>query len=64
MERLDQVIVEVPNQAILMSLGRNGSLQPDHTAVPQVIFTDPQIASVGFTEKGAHSLNMNVRAVD
>ena len=36
----------------------------DHTAVPQVIFTDPQIASVGFTEKGAHTLNMNVRAVD
>jgi pyruvate/2-oxoglutarate dehydrogenase complex dihydrolipoamide dehydrogenase (E3) component len=33
-------------------------------AGPQVIFTDPQIASVGFTEKGAHSLNMNVRAVD
>jgi pyruvate/2-oxoglutarate dehydrogenase complex dihydrolipoamide dehydrogenase (E3) component len=36
----------------------------DHMAVPQVIFTDPQIASVGFTEKGARSLNMNVRAVD
>jgi dihydrolipoamide dehydrogenase len=36
----------------------------DHTAVPQVIFTDPQIASVGFTEKGARSLNMNVGAVD
>ena len=27
----------------------------DHAAVPQVIFTDPQIASVGFTEKGARS---------
>ncbi len=36
----------------------------DHAAVPQVIFTDPQIASVGFTEKGARSLDMNVRAVD
>jgi pyruvate/2-oxoglutarate dehydrogenase complex dihydrolipoamide dehydrogenase (E3) component len=36
----------------------------DHVAVPQVIFTDPQIASVGFTEKAASSLKINVRAVD
>ena len=28
------------------------------------ILTDPQIASVGFTEKSARSLKMNVRAVD
>ena len=36
----------------------------DHVAVLQVIFTDPQIASVGFTEKAARSLKINVRAVD
>lgn len=36
----------------------------DHVAVPQVIFTDPQIASVGFTERAARSLKMNVRAID
>jgi hypothetical protein len=36
----------------------------DHVAVPQAIFTDPQFASVGFTEKDAHRLNINVRAVD
>jgi dihydrolipoamide dehydrogenase len=36
----------------------------DHVAVPQVIFTDPQIASVGFTEKDAHRLNIKVRSVD
>ena len=36
----------------------------DHVAVPQVIFTDPQIASVGFTEKDARRLNINVRSVD
>jgi len=36
----------------------------DHVAVPQVLFTDPQIASVGFTEKDARKLNINVRAVD
>jgi pyruvate/2-oxoglutarate dehydrogenase complex dihydrolipoamide dehydrogenase (E3) component len=36
----------------------------DHVAVPQVIFTDPQIASVGLTEQSAHNLRINVRAVD
>ena len=36
----------------------------DHIAVPQVIFTDPQIASVGLTEESARSLKINVRAVD
>src|SRR5207248_131028 len=33
----------------------------DHMAVPQVIFTDPQIASVGLTEESARSLKINVR---
>ncbi len=36
----------------------------DHMTVPQVIFTDPQIASVGLTEESARSLKINVRAVD
>jgi pyruvate/2-oxoglutarate dehydrogenase complex dihydrolipoamide dehydrogenase (E3) component len=36
----------------------------DHMAVPQVIFTDPQIASVGLTEESARGLKINVRAVD
>ena len=36
----------------------------DHNIVPQVIFTDPQIASVGLTEESARSLKINVRAVD
>jgi pyruvate/2-oxoglutarate dehydrogenase complex dihydrolipoamide dehydrogenase (E3) component len=36
----------------------------DHNIVPQVIFTDPQIASVGLTEESARSLTINVRAVD
>jgi pyruvate/2-oxoglutarate dehydrogenase complex dihydrolipoamide dehydrogenase (E3) component len=36
----------------------------DHIAVPQVIFTDPQIASVGLTEQSARSLKINVRALD
>ena len=32
----------------------------DHVAVPQVIFTDPQIASVGLTEERARSLKIDV----
>lgn len=36
----------------------------NHVAIPQVIFTDPQIASVGLTEKEARKQNLSVRAVD
>jgi pyruvate/2-oxoglutarate dehydrogenase complex dihydrolipoamide dehydrogenase (E3) component len=36
----------------------------DRTAIPQVVFTDPQIASVGLTEESARGLKINVRAVD
>jgi pyruvate/2-oxoglutarate dehydrogenase complex dihydrolipoamide dehydrogenase (E3) component len=36
----------------------------DHRAIPQVLFTDPQIASVGLTEESARSLKINVRTVD
>lgn len=32
--------------------------------MPQVIFTDPQIASLGLTEESARSLKINVRAID
>jgi pyruvate/2-oxoglutarate dehydrogenase complex dihydrolipoamide dehydrogenase (E3) component len=35
----------------------------DHMAIPQVIFTDPQIGSVGLTEESARALKINVRAV-
>jgi pyruvate/2-oxoglutarate dehydrogenase complex dihydrolipoamide dehydrogenase (E3) component len=36
----------------------------DHMAIPQVIFTDPQIAFVGLTEESASSSKINIRAVD
>jgi dihydrolipoamide dehydrogenase len=36
----------------------------NHVAIPQVIFTDPQVASVGLTEKEARKQNLSVRAVD
>ena len=36
----------------------------DHRAVPQVVFTDPEIASVGLSEAEAAEAGMSVRAVD
>jgi dihydrolipoamide dehydrogenase len=36
----------------------------DTWAVPQVIFTNPEVAAVGLTEAEANARGMNVRAVD
>lgn len=36
----------------------------DHAAVPQVVFTEPQIASVGRTERQAREAGLRVRVVD
>jgi pyruvate/2-oxoglutarate dehydrogenase complex dihydrolipoamide dehydrogenase (E3) component len=36
----------------------------DHNMVPQVIFTDPQVASVGLIERDAKDLGLNTRSVD
>lgn len=36
----------------------------DASAVPQVIFSDPEVAAVGLTETEARTRGMNVRAVD
>ena len=36
----------------------------DHEAVPSVIFTDPEVASVGLTAEGAERAGYTVRAVD
>ncbi|RKT53227.1 dihydrolipoyl dehydrogenase family protein [Saccharothrix australiensis] len=36
----------------------------DHTAVPQVVFTDPEVASVGWTEARARDEGRDVRVVD
>ena len=35
----------------------------DHQAVPQVTFTDPEVASIGLTEKAARDAGYRVRAV-
>jgi pyruvate/2-oxoglutarate dehydrogenase complex dihydrolipoamide dehydrogenase (E3) component len=35
-----------------------------HGAVPQVVFTDPQVGSVGLTERAAREAGINTRTVD
>ena len=36
----------------------------DHEAVPQVTFTDPEVASVGFTEESAREAGRSIRVLD
>ena len=36
----------------------------DHSAVPQVTFTDPEVASVGHTESSATAAGIDIRVVD
>jgi len=36
----------------------------DHCAVPQVIFTEPEVATVGLTEEQARARGIDVRVVD
>ncbi|GAB3212773.1 dihydrolipoyl dehydrogenase family protein [Marinactinospora thermotolerans] len=40
------------------------SATADHRAVPQVVFTEPEVAAVGLTEEAARAAGMDVRAVD
>jgi pyruvate/2-oxoglutarate dehydrogenase complex dihydrolipoamide dehydrogenase (E3) component len=43
--------------------GKERSAWADHTAVPQVVFTDPEIAAVGLTEKQAREAGLDVKVV-
>ena len=45
-------------------LGKDVAAWADHVAVPAVTFTDPQVASVGLTEREAREKGVNVRAVE
>lgn len=36
----------------------------DHSAVPQVIFTDPEVAAVGHTEQSARAAGLRIRVID
>ncbi|WP_349428368.1 NAD(P)/FAD-dependent oxidoreductase [Microbacterium sp. LWS13-1.2] len=36
----------------------------DHAAVPQVIFTDPEVAAVGHTEESARAAGLDIRVID
>jgi len=43
--------------------GRQRSAWADHKAVPQVVFTDPEIAAVGLTEQQARDAGVDVKVV-
>lgn len=43
--------------------GRDRAAWADHTAVPQVVFTDPEIAAVGLTEQQAREQGLKVKVV-
>src|SRR5207237_1061236 len=49
-------------QVITMRL-LGGDNRADHTAVPRVTFTDPEVASVGISEKGAFERNIDAVTV-
>lgn len=44
-------------------LGKDVTAWGDNVASPRVVFTDPQVASVGMTEKAAREKGINVRVV-
>lgn len=41
-------------------LAGNGASAAEHNAVPRIVFTDPQVASVGLTERTARDNGINV----
>ncbi len=43
--------------------GKDRSAWADHVAVPQVVFTDPEIAAVGLTEQQAREQGLEVKVV-
>ena len=45
-------------------LGRDVSARSDDARSPRVIFTDPQVAAVGYTEAGAREAGLNTRVVE
>jgi pyruvate/2-oxoglutarate dehydrogenase complex dihydrolipoamide dehydrogenase (E3) component len=45
-------------------LGRQAQITEDGARSPRVIFTDPQVAAVGYTLADAQAAGLNVRAVD
>lgn len=44
--------------------GQPWSADADHTAVPQAVFTRPEVASVGLTERAAREAGLPVRVVE
>ncbi|MFD4985197.1 dihydrolipoyl dehydrogenase family protein [Streptomyces sp. NPDC058374] len=64
--RIAGAVIAARAQGRPLDTGRWGahSATADHDAVPQVVFTDPEAASVGLTLQEAESAGHRVRAVD
>jgi pyruvate/2-oxoglutarate dehydrogenase complex dihydrolipoamide dehydrogenase (E3) component len=45
-------------------LGKDVAARADHTEIPRVVFTEPQVAAVGRTLASAEEAGINARAVD
>ena len=45
-------------------LGKDVAATADHTEIPRVVFTEPQVASIGLTLAAAKEAGINARAVD
>jgi pyruvate/2-oxoglutarate dehydrogenase complex dihydrolipoamide dehydrogenase (E3) component len=56
-----RTIIEDGDQA---EWSRSAAKADHDNMIPQVIFTDPQVASVGLTEQSAKDLGLNTRSVD
>lgn len=60
----DVIVARAGGSAVADSAWGAHVATADHAAVPQVIFTDPEVASVGLTAKLAEKAGFTIRVVD
>jgi pyruvate/2-oxoglutarate dehydrogenase complex dihydrolipoamide dehydrogenase (E3) component len=60
----DVIVARASGQPVRGDAWTRHSASADHRAVPQVVFSDPQVASVGLTEAQARDAGIAVRTAD
>jgi dihydrolipoamide dehydrogenase len=60
----DAIVARAKDEAIDDSEWGRHAATADERAVPQVVFTEPEIASVGLTAAGAEAAGLRIRVVD
>ena len=60
----DVIVARAHSQAVSNGAWGTHSATADHEAVPQVTFTDPEVASVGLTRAAAEKAGYEIRVVD